>query len=134
MKYFIALVVLLLVLAVLRWCFLPHGRLPRHRVRYLRLRLRLRLHPGRGHATVLRVVAAVGAAGRVPPQRPGPAVGAGAGSGCCRPRLHSMLLGRAHYRHALRLPLDEHVVVMAPAAGGQDRAGWPRSSCTTRAR
>ena len=55
MRYFIVLVACLLVLAVLRWCFLPHGRLPRFRVRYLRLRLRLRLHPGRGHATVFEL-------------------------------------------------------------------------------
>ena len=31
---------------------MPYRRLPRHRVRYLRLRVRLRLHPGHGHATV----------------------------------------------------------------------------------
>ena len=34
---------------------LPYRRLPRHRVRYLRLRLHLRLHPGAGHATVLEL-------------------------------------------------------------------------------
>ena len=52
MKYFIVLAVFLLVLAGFRWCLLPHGRLPRFRVRHMRIRLRLRLHPGRGHATV----------------------------------------------------------------------------------
>ena len=44
-----------IVLLSLRWAFapwLPYRRLPRHRVRYLRLRLRLRLHPGAGHATL----------------------------------------------------------------------------------
>ena len=34
----------------LRWCFVPHSRVPRFRVRYLRARLHLKLHPGRGHA------------------------------------------------------------------------------------
>ena len=33
-----------LVLLTVKWAFLHDRRLPRHRVRYLRLRLRLRLH------------------------------------------------------------------------------------------
>jgi hypothetical protein len=35
------------------------------------------------------------------------AAGAGAGE-------HSVFLGRAHWRHGLRVPLEEHVLVMAP--------------------
>ena len=31
-----------------------------------------------------------------------------------RPAAHSVLLGRAHYRHGLRVPLEEHVLVIAP--------------------
>jgi len=34
------------------WAVWPQRRLPRHRVRHMRLRARLRLHPGHGHATV----------------------------------------------------------------------------------
>jgi len=49
MSDFIVLAVCLLVLAGLRWALLPHGRLPRFRVRYMRIRLRLRLTRG-GHA------------------------------------------------------------------------------------
>ena len=30
------------------------------------------------------------------------------------PRQHSVFLGRAHYRHGLRVPLEEHLLVMAP--------------------
>jgi type IV secretory pathway TraG/TraD family ATPase VirD4 len=30
------------------------------------------------------------------------------------PAEHSVFLGRAHYRHGLRVPLEEHVLVMAP--------------------
>ena len=52
MIYLADLTTLLLTVAILRWCFLPHSQLPRFRVRYLRLRLRMRLHPGRGHATI----------------------------------------------------------------------------------
>ena len=44
-----------LVLIVIKWAFLHGRRLPRHRVRYLRIRLRLRLHPGKGYATVFEL-------------------------------------------------------------------------------
>ena len=30
------------------------------------------------------------------------------------PRQHSVFLGRAHYRHRLHVPLEEHLLVMAP--------------------
>ena len=35
---------------------------------------------------------------------------------------YSVLAGRAHYRHALRLPLDEHAVIFSPPRGG--KTGW----------
>ena len=73
----------------LRWCFLPHGRLPRFRVRYMRIRLRLRLHPGRGHASVFELwlrwgrLAAFRRSGRV--RAVGASVGAAAAAaGCIR--------------------------------------------------
>ena len=34
----------------------------------------------------------------------------------------SVLAGRGHYRHALRLPLDEHAVIFSPPRGG--KTGW----------
>jgi hypothetical protein len=43
------------LLTAIKWAFLPSvpcRRVPRHRVRHLRLRLHLRLHPAAGHATV----------------------------------------------------------------------------------
>ena len=52
MWYAIFTFLVLMVLLGIRWCLFPHGRLPRFRVRYLRIRLLLRLHPGRGHASV----------------------------------------------------------------------------------
>ena len=30
------------------------------------------------------------------------------------PGKHSVFLGRAHYRHSLRVPLEEHILAMAP--------------------
>ena len=46
------------------------------------------------------------------------------------PREHSVFLGRAHYRHGLRVPLEEHLLVMAPPGPSRLRS-WLMSSCAT---
>ena len=118
MSDFIVLSVCLLVLAGLRWALLPHGRLPRFRVRYMRIRLRLRLHPGRGHATAGELwlrwgrLAAFRRSARSRWSLP-------AWRRLRCPGLHSVFLGRAQYRHGLRVPVDEHVLVMAPPRTGK---------------
>jgi type IV secretion system protein VirD4 len=112
-------VVVLVVLRVGYWCWGPHKRVPRYRVRYLRLRLRLRLYPGRGHATVFELwlrwsrFAAYRRSRRARMlltwwQR--------ALAGCCA---WSIFIGRAHYRHGLRVPLEEHVLFVGPPRGGK---------------
>lgn len=104
MKYVIILAAALLTLLVLRWCFLPHGHVPRFRVGYTRLRLRLRLHPGRGHATAAELwlrwgrLAAFRRSSRSRPAVP-------ALIRLLNPDLHSLMLGRAHYGHCLRIPV-----------------------------
>ena len=112
-------------LTALKWAyfpFIPWRRLPRHRVRYLRLRLRLRLHPGAGHASIAELwlrwgrLAVLMRSGRSRPSLSFRQRALGPSSA------FSVLLGRAHYRHALRLPLDEHVVVTSPPRGG--KTGW----------
>jgi type IV secretory pathway TraG/TraD family ATPase VirD4 len=111
--YFALLICALLVAGTLRWCVGPHGHLPRFRVRYLRLRLHLRLHPGRGLASVFELwlrwgrLAAFRRSGRIRPsltvwQR------------MADPRRHSVRLGRAQYRHRLAVPLEEHLLIVAP--------------------
>jgi hypothetical protein len=123
-----------IALAGLRWAFfpwLPYRRLPRHRVRrhrvrHLRLRLHLRLHPGAGHASVLELWLHWGRLAAL--RRSGPirrsltwwqrALGPVAE--------YSILIGRGHYRHALRIPLEEHVVVKSPPRGG--KTGWLASA------
>src|SRR5215831_15388065 len=98
---------------MLRWCFAPHSQLPRFRVRYMRLRLHLRLHPGRGHATVFELwlrwgrFAAFRRSRRIRPSLP-------TGRRLTHPREHSERLGRAQYRHQVAVPLEEHVLIMAP--------------------
>ena len=62
----------------------------------------------------------------------GPARRCRSGGGCAIPDQHSLLLGRAQYRHGLRVPVEEHVLVMAPprtgktAPAGQAHPALPR--------
>jgi len=114
-----------ILLTGVKWAFLPslpYRRLPRHRVRQMRLRVRLRLHPGPGLATLPELwlrwgrLAAFRRSGRARrsmswwQRAMAPAA------------TYSILVGRAHFRHALRLPLDEHAVVKSPPRGG--KTGW----------
>jgi hypothetical protein len=114
------------VLTVIKWAFLAERRLPRNRVRHMRIRLRLRLPPGKGQATVGELwwrwgrLAAFRHSRRTRPTftfsdrllAPAPE--------------QSVLVGRAHYRHALRLPLDEHAAIFSPPPRRQDRLAGPR--------
>jgi type IV secretory pathway TraG/TraD family ATPase VirD4 len=118
--YFVLLICVLLLLAALRWCFGPHSHLPRFRIRWMRMRLHLRLHPGRGHASMFELwlrwgrFAAFRRSRRSRRSLP-------AWRRALHPDTHSLLLGRAHYRHCLRVPVEEHVVVMAPPRTGKTR-------------
>ena len=124
--HWLAVLIVLLILAAfarfLMWAFIPHRQLPGNRVRHNRIRIRLRLHPGRGHATVFELwlrwgrFAAFRRSGKIRPSLPFRArvmIGAAA---------WSIMLGRAHYRHGMRVPLEEHVLVMAPPRTG--KTGW----------
>ena len=112
-KYAIALAVLLLFAVAFRWAFLPARYLPGNRVRHLRTRLHLRLHPGKGFATIFGLwlrwgrLAALRRSGRI--RRSLPLWYRMLAPGEC-----SVFAGRAHWRHGLRVPLEEHVLVMAP--------------------
>src|SRR5947208_5289924 len=112
-KLAVLLVIVLIVAGFTSWAFLPARALPGNRGRHLRIRLHLRLHPGKGfaHAFGLHLrwgrLAALRRSGRIRPSLP------------LRYRLidsreHSVFLGRAHYRHGLRVPLEEHILAMAP--------------------
>jgi len=95
-----------------------HHRLPRHRVRAMRRRLHLRLRPGLGFATLFELwlrwgrLAVLRKSGR---SRPSLRL---AGR-IRRPGEHSVLLGRAQWRHGVRMTLEEHVVVKAPPRAGK---------------
>ena len=113
------------LLTGVKWAFLPclpYRRLPRHRVRHLRLRLHLRLHPGAGQATLPELwlrwgrLAAFRRSGRARPSMSWWQRALAPAAAYC------ILVGRAHFRHALRLPLDEHVVIYSPPRGG--KTGW----------
>jgi type IV secretion system protein VirD4 len=119
----IVAVAALVLINVARWCWLPTGRVPRNRVRHMRLRLHLRLHPGRGHASVFDLMRW----GRVATWRYSARTRDALSSGerlaaAWKARELSVRIGRGHYRHGLRLPLDEHVLVWSPPRKG--KSGW----------
>ena len=112
-KYAIALIVVILLAAAFTWAFLPARYLPGNRARHLRIRLHLRLHPGKGFAHVFSLwlrwgrLAVLRLSGRIRPNLP-------IWYRIAEPHQHSVFLGRAHYRHGLHVPLEEHLLVMAP--------------------
>jgi type IV secretory pathway TraG/TraD family ATPase VirD4 len=112
-KYAIALAVCIILAAALSWAILPARYLPGNRVRYMRLRLHLRLHPGKGFATAFGLhlrwgrLAALRRSRRIRRSL-------SLWRRFLAPAEHSVFLGRAHWRHGLRVPLEEHVLVMAP--------------------
>ena len=112
MRTAILLIAVIAVAGVLltgvKWAFLPclpYRRLPRHRVRHLRLRLHLRLHPGAGQATLPELwlrwgrLAAFRRSGRARPSMSWWRRALAPAAAYC------ILVGRAHFGHALRLPL-----------------------------
>lgn len=112
-RYAIALAAAIILAAYLSWAILPARYLPGNRARYMRLRLHLRLHPGKGFATVFGLylrwgrLAALRRSGRIRRSLP-------LRVRTVAPGQHSVFLGRAQWRHGLRVPLEEHVLVMAP--------------------
>jgi type IV secretion system protein VirD4 len=109
----IVLLVGLLVAAFFAWAVLPTRHLPAHRARHLRLRLHMRVHPGKGFAHTFSLwlrwgrLAALRRSARIRPSVP-------LRYRISCPREHAVFLGRAQYRHGLRVPLEEHLLVMAP--------------------
>src|ERR1700677_4652564 len=105
--------VALLVAAFVAWAVLPARYLPTHRARHLRLRLHMRVHPGKGFAHLFSLwlrwgrLTALRRSARIRPSVP-------LRYRITSPREHSVFLGRAQYRHGLRVPLEEHLLVMAP--------------------
>ena len=122
MRLFISLIVLLLVFALVfwfvKWAWWPSRKLPGNRIRHQRIRLHLRLHPGRGHATVFELLwhwsrwASWRLSRKARPSLP-------AWQRFRHPDAHSVFLGRAHYRHGVRVPVEEHVLVMSPPRKGK---------------
>jgi type IV secretion system protein VirD4 len=125
---YLILILLVLVPASckgLHWAFWPKRHLPHNRVRHTRIRLFLRLHPGPGHATtweIFRHWSRFASARKAKYARP---------SLSRRQRLlhsdeHSVRLGRAHFFQPLRLPVEEHAVIIAPPRTG--KSSWLSSA------
>jgi type IV secretion system protein VirD4 len=114
-----------LLLVAIKWAFfpwIPYRRLPRNQVRHLRLRLHLRLHPGPGHATLPELWLRWGRLATFRRSSQTPRSLSFWQRALAPASEYSILVGRAHYRHALRLPLEEHAVVTSPPRGG--KTGW----------
>ena len=115
------------------WVIFPSRKLPRNRVRRMRMRARLRLHPGCGHASVFELWlrwSRVAAARRARRSRPSLSL---AERLTC-PAETSVLVARAQYNHACRVPVIGNQryknLLNAPACrqgyGGAGRpARWP---------
>ena len=118
MKIPLAIAAIGLFLLAFRWALLPSGRVPRFRVMVTRLRLRLRLHPGRGYATVLELwlrwsrFASFRQSRRARPSLP-------VWRRVWHPAEHSVFIGRAQYRHGLRLAIQEHLTIFGPPRTGK---------------
>lgn len=114
------------------WAVWPKRRLPRHRVRYMRLRARLRLHPGPGHATVFELWLRWGrlaAARRAKRSRPSLPLAAR----LSRPSQTSVLVGRATTGTGCGSRWKStSSTSRRPARASPGR--WPASSPATRAR
>src|SRR5258708_27477311 len=111
-------VLLTLFLLFAKRAYWPQRRLPGTRVRYMNLRSHLRLHPGRGFATVFELFWQWGKWSVLRKSRR------------ARPDLsywkrlrhpswHSVFVGRGHYRHALRILAELHVLIMSPPRKGK---------------
>jgi len=103
------------------WVVFPTKKLPRNRVRHMRLRARLRLHPGRGHASMFELWLRWGrmaAAQRA--RRSRPSLSLPERLTC--PSQTSVLVARAHYNHACRVPVEEHIIYIAPPRAGKTGA------------
>jgi hypothetical protein len=110
-KLAILLAALLIAVAFASWAFLPARHLPGNRARHLRIRLHLRLHPAKASPTC----SACGCDGPASRSCAAPARSAPPWRySLLDPGEYPVLLGRAHYRHQLRIPLEEHLLVMAP--------------------
>jgi len=114
--------ILAVLLGLARWSVFPGRKLPKNRVRYMRVRLWLRLHPGRGQATVFQLwlrwsrwAALRGSSRTCRSLSFGQRIRAGSAA-------YSVLVGVTHYCHRLRVSLEEHILVMAPPRSG--KTGW----------
>lgn len=119
---FAVLVLALLLLVFLRWAFIPRRKLPGNRVRVTRVRILLRLHPGRGHVSVFALWLRWGRFAMFRRSRWSRRGLSFVERLVAGPAAYSTLIGRAHYRHGLRVPLEEHALIMAPPR--TRKTGW----------
>jgi type IV secretion system protein VirD4 len=118
MKFVMLIAISLGFLLLAKWAWIPSRKLPGNRIRHQRIRLHLRLHPGRGHATVAELWwhwgkwSVLRQSKRARPDL-------SYWTRLRHPREHSVFVGRAHYRHALRILAEIHTLIMSPPRKGK---------------
>jgi len=114
----LALAAAIAVWVWLRWRQGGPRPLPRNRARHLRIRLHLRRRPGPGFASGLELWLRWGrfAAFRQS-RRARPSLSAW--RRMRHPGEHCVLLGRAHHFRRVRLPVEEHALILAPPRTGK---------------
>jgi len=113
LTHFGPLMAVLIVVAVLVRGCRHRGELPRHRVLRLHIRLRLRLRPGRGHGSLAQLHLRWGrGASYRESKRTRPQLTRLERARA--PQLHSAFLGRAQFRHTVRVTVQEHGALIGP--------------------
>ena len=113
-----ALIMLALVVAYFRSAFMPQKVLPRNRARRQARRAHMRMYPGAGMATVVELwlhwskTYVFRKSRRSRPELLG-------WQRLRHPRLHSVFIGRAQWRHALRILAELHVLILSPPRKGK---------------
>lgn len=113
-----ALAVLALIIAYFRSALMPQKVLPRNRARRQARRLHCRMNPGAGMATVMELwlhwskTYTYRKSRRSRPDL-------GRWRRFRHPRLHAVFIGRAQWRHALRILAELHVLILSPPRKGK---------------
>ncbi|MGO9220863.1 MAG: type IV secretory system conjugative DNA transfer family protein [Streptosporangiaceae bacterium] len=103
------------------WALAPARHVPRFRVWSMRMRLRLRVHPVTGTASLAALQwhwSRWACWRRSRLARSSMPWWARA----LQPAAHSIFLGRAQHRHGVRVPVEEHVLLLAPPRSGKTAA------------
>lgn len=100
------------------WASWPQRHLPGNRVRRIKTRLHLRAHPGRGFATLFELWCFWSKTAMFLHSKRA-RNDLSFWQRLRHPKEHSVFIGRAHYRHALRILAELHTLILSPPRMGK---------------